>query len=270
MHLTPRALRRTGLGLIIAGILAASLSGLTSAGASVSPTTVYTTNGEAGYYAFGGNGFSAGHSQVYIRKYAANLPNGGALGIQGCNNNVNYAVQVGLVPNPSSSPRTFSVHYAQGSFTSTTADPCVGNGTLSPSSPIATTALQNIPINENIAFNFRNLGHHLVVVSAQDLTTDTTYWSKVLSVPVNYWTEVGVGLQGTVSGLAGPATNELTAMRDTSATSNSGVTAGLGLIPGTTAVQVDSSATGFPPALITDNNSLTGGVFKIYAATPIS
>ena len=264
-------LKRLLVGAAGLAVLTGSmLMGLSSASASVSPTTVYTTNGEAGYYAFGADaGFARVHSQVYIRKYAANLPATGAMGAQACNNNVNYAVQVGLVPN-GTTPQTFSVRYAQGAFTTTTTDPCVGNGTLGLGSPLSTTALQNIPLQDNIAFNIKDLPGHRVVVSAQDLTTNTTDWSQVLTVPVSYWTEVGVGLQGSVTGLGGPATNELAAMRNSYVVDNAGHFGNLGNSPYWTGVQVNSSATGNAPALITPASSLNGSYFKIWSATPVS
>jgi len=238
--------------------------------AGVSPTTVYTKNGEAGYYAFG-TGFSRVHSQVYIRKYAANLGVADAMGIQLCNNNLNEAIQVGLVPN-GTSPQTFSVRYAAGPLTITSMgpDPCVGNGTLSSSSALTTSALQSIPLQDNIAMNIKLLGHSHAVIAAQDLTTDTNYWSKVISIPTGYYGEAGIGLQQSLTHLGGPASNELAAMRNSYVVDNDSHIGALGTSPFWTAVQVRSSATGNAPALITPANSLSGSVFKIWSATPVS
>ncbi len=264
-------------GWIISAATAAAAvgSGLalaaTMAGASVSPTTVYTTNGESGYYAFGaGNAFTRVHAQIYIRKYAANLGTGDAMGIQLCNNNNGDAVQIGLVPNGDG---TFAVKYQAGVLPPPTsgADPCVGDGLLSPSSASTIAALSSLPVGQNIAMNIKLLGYGEAVVAAQDLTTDTNYWSQVISVPTNWFQEAGIGLQdGFNPQLAGPATNELAAMRNSYVVDNDGNTGNLGNNSNWTAVQVDSSGTGSPPALITPDSSLSGSVFKIWAATPVS
>ena len=253
-------------GLALAGSAGASASAAHPAG--VSPTTVYTSNGEAGYYAFG-TGFSRVHSQVYIRKYAANLGTADAMGIQLCNNSDGNAIQIGVVPN-GTTPQTFSVRYGVGALTGSP-DPCVGVGTLSPSDPLATAALGHLPIQENIAMNIKLIGHDRAVVAAQDLTTDTNYWSTVISIPENFYGEAGVGLQdGFTPPLAGPATNELAAMRNSYVVDNHGHEGALGTSPYWTAVQVNSSGTGNPPALITPKSSLSGNTFKIWAATPAS
>ncbi len=265
-----RAQFRLALLVVVAAFAGLGLFAAMGASASVSPTTVYTTNGEAGYYAFG-TGFSRVHSQVYIRQYAVNLGTSDAMGIQLCNNNDGNAIQIGLVPNGPTGPgETFAVRYGVGTL-SGSPDPCVGDGTLSSSDPLATAALGNLPVGQNIAMNIKLIGHYRAVVAAQDLTTDTNYWSQVIDIPENWYGEAGVGLQdGFTPPLAGPATNELAAMRNTYVVDNDGHSANLGNSPYWTAVQVNSSGTGAAPALITPNSSLDTSVFKIWAATPVS
>jgi len=120
---------------VAAGAL--TLAGGSAALASVKPADLNTTApefnsiGTTGYDAIGGPFHSVG--AIVTTSPAADNIGGvgtGGIGVQLCDPNNGYGLQLGLVQTGTSSKPTFSVDYQAGTLAGAAADSCVGNGVL--------------------------------------------------------------------------------------------------------------------------------------------
>ena len=267
----PRGVAAAGIGLVAAGGLALGLTLSGFAGASVSRTVDYTTNGVAGAKTFGGQVTGVSDS-IYIRAADANLPlttlsalpgtaAPAAVGDQICNNNTSRAAQLGYVR---TGPTTYTVAYAVGTLPSgPNVDPCENGILTAGPDPIVATALVNVPSGVTLNFSIRESGRHNrnLTFSAQT-ASGTSVWSRFLPGAGFYATEAGAGIQGNNAGLGGTPSVEMLAARGLTV-SGAGGTGDFGTA-GPDAALVFSSGTGGAPALI--NSTLAGSVLKVYQA----
>lgn len=265
----PRGVAAAGIGLVAAGGLALGLTLSGFAGASVSRTVDYTTNGVAGAKTFGGQVTGVSDS-IYIRAADANLPlttnlpnsaAPAAVGDQICNNNTSRAAQLGYVR---TGPTTYTVAYAVGTMPpGTNVDPCENGILTAGPDPIVATALVNVPSGVTLNFSIKESGRHNrnLTFSAQT-ASGTSVWSRFLPGAGFYATEAGAGIQGNISPLGGTPSVEMLAARGLTV-SGAGGTGDFGTA-GPDAALVFSSATGNPPPLV--DSTLSGSVLKVYEA----
>jgi hypothetical protein len=201
--------------LMLAAPAAAGLAmaaGPASAALSTAPI-VTSTNGTAGYYQFDGSAENSISTTLTLTPQALNLVpgvNADAAGIQLCDPNTGTAAQLGVIRNVAAN--TFSVRYAYGVLAGTSVDPCVGDGVLSSSSPLAPGALATLSDTDSVFLSIKVARtHHGSTTTAPKVAfqvTDNgaaipTVWTQTVSTTTAFSPyECGFGTQRTLAMLA--------------------------------------------------------------------
>jgi hypothetical protein len=236
--------------------------------AGISPTTVWTSNGEGGYYSFVANRTTAIRAHFFLRTAAEGIGATGGLGVQLCQQGTapgtGDAAQLGTLWNAGAG--VFEVFYQTGTLAAhspnTNGDACSTGGLLA--SPLD-TGLDIAPGQEVKLSIQDNSG--VCEFRSSNVTVSTGVVIDFKACP-GLFNDAGVGAVQDLTLIAPPASVELA--RFTQVTQDT--TFATGTLSGAgTAVQVNSSANGSPsdPAIVSPNSSLSGSVFKLYAGSPV-
>lgn len=144
----------TGLAAFfaVAGLALGTAGG---ASASVQPNAQFNSIGTTGYDAIGGPFHSIG-AVVSTDSSAENIGGvgTGGIGVQLCDPNDGYGLQLGLVESGTSLHPAFSVDYQAGTLAGAASDSCVGNGVL-PAPHVLNANLTAIPDGDSVYLYIR-------------------------------------------------------------------------------------------------------------------
>jgi hypothetical protein len=254
--------------------LAAALTGLAAvlglglaalpAGASLSPTTVYTNanvahDSVAGWYAQGQQ-FDHVYADITTNANTDTLTPGNTngLGIQLCNPNNGRALGLGIVLNPvgAGTTNTFKVEYASGTFSptvnpnATNGDACLEGILPSPSPLSVNPQLNTVPTGDQVRLE---IGYDPKTGIAHFWGSDATIDSNVFEVTCYVgkyldFTEPGEGVEADTANLSAPADNDLAGFSRSIVRNTAGHWGGYTVDGAWTGVRVDSTGTGEGPA----------------------
>ena len=231
----------------------------------ISATPDYTSNGVSGYLVNRlGTSFRNVHTYVHTSVQTEDLTTGNSVGEELCNNNTGLAAQEGLVYQGAG---VFEVEWGFGTIAANAAAPddlCEGgllttefrDGTLIASVPVGDTVELRLHYQDGV------LDFQAQIVGSNHGSEAHT---KFVGADHHFW-EAGIGVQGDDTVLSAPAANTLVSFSQSRVTSTDGTNGDLGNNANWTAIPVDSSATGNPPALI-EANGLAWGHFAELSGT---
>jgi hypothetical protein len=215
---------RAALGLASLGLVAGAIA-IGAPGASADPVgvgVVHNTQGEAGYYA-NSNGqtrFRYVQTQVGVTNGIKNLngspSNPGALGVELCNPNTDYSIQLGVLWNGTS----FEIQYGHGNLGAPIGgnDPCIQSGLVNGPGghlhfPNGFTPVTGDQLTFAIYYNPHS---HWVTLGTCDLTQDVCRNTSFNDGFQNLY-EFGIGAVSNANSLTAPASNFLAAFSHTAA-----------------------------------------------------
>lgn len=211
---------RIGAALVGSGLVLSGLA-LAAPAASADPVgvgVVHNVKGEAGYYANdnGHTRFRDVQAQVGVTNGIKNLDGAGGLGglgVELCDPNTGYSVQLGVQWNGS----RFVVQYGHGVLGDLSgSDPCIMSGLVSGPTTLAPVAL-NPAVGDQLSFEiYYNPTSHWITVNACNLTTDNCRQAHFNDGFKNLY-EFGIGAVSNGPSLTAPANNFLASFSHTAA-----------------------------------------------------
>jgi hypothetical protein len=225
---------KTRLGLLAAAAVLAGAGALASTGvAHADPVGVgvtHNTQGEAGYYA-NSNGqtrFRYVQAQVTVTNGIKNLngssTNPGAVGVELCDPNTDYSVQLGVLWTGTH----FEVQYGHGLLGAPIGgnDPCIQSGLVNGLTGHLTFLNGFTPVTGDVLTfaEFYNPKSHWITVTACDVTQDSCRNAHFNDGYKNLY-EFGIGAVSNANTLTAPASNFLVAFTHTAANYYSSTTA---------------------------------------------